>query len=43
MALLGQADKGPVVAEHGDVGDQGNQAETEPAAEWVGTEDEAGV
>lgn len=43
MTLLGQADKGPVVAEHGDVGDQGNQAETEPAAEWADTEDEAGV
>lgn len=41
LTLLGQADKGPVVAEHGDVGDQGNQAET--VAEWVGTVDEAGV
>ena len=41
VTLLGQADKGPVVAEHGDVEDQGNQAET--VAEWVGTVNEAGV
>lgn len=41
MILLGQADKGPVMTGHCGVGDQGNKAEAEPAAEWAGEENEA--